>query len=83
MYQVGEQVTVLQHFDALERKIEHLIETCKRLEAVKTELMQKNSELERQLQESVAEHRQHQELKGLIRSKIDSLMGRLDELAEG
>jgi hypothetical protein len=76
-------VTVLQHFDALERKIEHLIETCRQLEARKAELMQKNSELERQLQEKLAEHQQHQELKGLIRAKIDSLMGRLDELAEG
>ncbi len=77
------QVTVLQHFDALEKKIEHLIETCKRLETTKAELMHKNSELERQLQEKVAEQQQDQELKGLIRSKIDSLMGRLDELAEG
>ncbi|MGD9009802.1 MAG: cell division protein ZapB [Desulfobacteraceae bacterium] len=78
-----EQVTVLQHFDALEKKIEHLIETCRQLEATKAELMQQNNELERQLQEKLAEHQQHQELKGLIRSKIDSLMGRLDELAEG
>jgi FtsZ-binding cell division protein ZapB len=77
------QVTVLQHFDALETKIEHLIETCRQLEATKAELIQKNNELERQLQEQLAEHQQHQELKGLIRSKIDSLMGRLDELAEG
>ena len=77
------QVTVLQHFDALERKIEHLIETCRQLEATKAELLEKNNELERQLQEKLAEHQQHQELKGLIRSKIDSLMGRLDELAEG
>lgn len=76
-------MTVLQHFDALEKKIEHLIETCRQLEATKAELLQKNNELERQLQEKLAEHQQHQELKGLIRSKIDSLMGRLDELAEG
>ena len=76
-------MTVLQHFDALEKKIEHLIETCRQLEATKAELLQKNNELERQLQEKLAEHQQHQELKGLIRSKIESLMGRLDELAEG
>lgn len=76
-------MTVLQHFDALEKRIEHLIETCRQLEATKAGLLQKNKELERQLQEKLAEHQQHQELKGLIRSKIDSLMGRLDELAEG
>lgn len=76
-------MTVLQHFDALEKKIEHLIETCRQLEATKAELLQKNNELERQLQEKLAEHQQHQELKGSIRLKIDSLMGRLDELAEG
>jgi hypothetical protein len=78
-----EQVTVLQHFDALEKKIEHLIETCRQLEATKADLLQKNNALERQLQEKLAEYQQHQELKGLIRSKIDSLMGRLDEVAEG
>jgi hypothetical protein len=77
------QVTVLQHFDALEKKIEHLIETCKRLETAKAELEQKNLEIAQQLQEKIVEQQQHQELKGLIRSKIDSLMGRLDELAEG
>ncbi len=77
------QVTVLQHFDALEKKIEHLIETCRQLEATKAELLHRNNELESQLKEKLAEHQQHQELKGLIRSKIDSLMGRLDELAEG
>lgn len=73
-------MTVLQHFDALENKIEHLIETCRQLEVAKADLLQKNNELERRLQEQLTEH---QELKGLIRSKIDSLMGRLDELAEG
>jgi TATA-binding protein-associated factor Taf7 len=77
------QVTVLEHFDALETKVEHLIETCKQLEATKAELIQKSNELERQLQETLAEHQQNEELKGLIRSKIDSLMGRLDEQAEG
>ena len=77
------QVTVLQHFDALEKKIEHLIETCKRLETTNAELEQQNSALTQQIEEKVVEQKKQLELKGLIRSKIDSLMGRLDELADG
>jgi len=74
--------TVLRQFDDLEAKIERLIETCRRLEAEKAELVNKNEELERQLLEKAELQQRHEELKGLIRSKIDGLMDRLSDFSE-
>ncbi len=75
--------TVIEHFDALEKKIERLIEVRKGLEARNAELQQDNIQLSQQLQDKIIAEKQHDELKTLVRSKIDSLMGRLNELAEG
>lgn len=77
-----DQESVLRQFSELENKIEHLIDNCKRLETANAELDQTNQDLSKQLQEKIASERQHDELKNLIRSKIDSLMGRLDEFTE-
>lgn len=77
-----DQDTVIQQFDQLEKKIEHLIETCKRLEAANVALEDKRQELAAQLEQKIAVERQHDELKGLVRSKIDGLMVRLDEFTE-
>jgi FtsZ-binding cell division protein ZapB len=74
-----DQETVLQQFDKLEKKIEYLVETCKRLENTKKELEQYSEQLIAQLEEKIVVERDHDELKGLVRSKLDSLMGRLDE----
>ncbi len=73
--------TVLRQFDDLEAKIEKLIETCKRLEAEKDELANKNKELEQQLLEVAGLQQRHEELKALIRSKIDGLMDRLTDFS--
>ena len=70
---------MLKHFDILENKIDDLIENCKRLESQKAELEQKNQQLTAQLEAKIAAESQFDELKGLVRSKLDSLMGRLDE----
>ena len=74
--------TVINQFSELENKIEHLIGTCKRLEAEKSALKVENQALAAQLQEKMEAHKQNDELKELVRSKIESLMGRLDELTE-
>jgi FtsZ-binding cell division protein ZapB len=77
-----DQQTILQQFEYLERKTEQLIEACKRREVQINELKQANDELTSQLNEKLATERQNDELKALVRSKIDSLMGRLSEFAE-
>jgi FtsZ-binding cell division protein ZapB len=74
--------TVINQFSELESKIEHLIGTCKRLEAEKSALKLENQALATQLQEKTEAQKLNDELKDLVRSKIESLMGRLDELSE-
>ncbi|MBR9981676.1 MAG: hypothetical protein KFF50_11670 [Desulfatitalea sp.] len=77
-----DQDTVITQFELLERKIEQLIETCKRREADIAELRQSNELLTQQLQEQTATQMQNDELKALIRSKVDGLMDRLSEYSE-
>ncbi len=74
--------TVINQFGELEHKIDYLIRTCKRLEAERSALKEENQALSMQLQEKVEAQEQNDELKDLIRAKIDSLMGRLDEFSE-
>jgi FtsZ-binding cell division protein ZapB len=74
--------TVISHFSELENRIDHLIRTCKRLEAESSALKEENQALTIQLQERTEAQKQNDELKDLVISKIDSLMGRLDEFSE-
>ncbi len=74
--------TVISQFGELENRIDHLIRTCKRLEAESSALKEENQALTVQLQERTEAQRQNDEMKDLVISKIDSLMGRLDEFSE-
>ena len=74
--------SVINQFGELENKIDHLIRTCKRLEAESSALKEENQALTMQLQEKMEAQKQNDELKDLVISKIDSLMGRLDEFSE-
>ena len=76
-----EQQAILQQFEFLEQKTEQLIEACKRREVQIIELKQANDLLTSQLNEKLAAERQNEDLKALVRTKIDSLMGRLSEFA--
>ena len=77
-----ETEAVIQQFSALEKKIEYLVESCKRVQAENSRLIQENQNLTAQLQEKIVDDKRNAELKDLVRSKIDSLMGRLDEISE-
>jgi len=77
-----DQETVLQQFEILEKKIETLIETCERREAENNELKRQNESLASQLLTLEEAERQSEELKAVVRSKIDSLMGRLSNLTQ-
>jgi len=77
-----DQDTVFKQFELLENKIEQLIEACRRRDVENTELRQNNDRLVEQLQEHAAIEKQNDEMKALVRSKIDSLMGRLSEVTE-
>lgn len=77
-----DQETVLQQFEYLENKIERLIEALKRRENESAELKQENEHLVAQLREKEADEKRNDALKALVRTKIDSLMGRLSEFTE-
>ncbi len=73
---------IVQKFDEIENKVEQLIETTAALEAANAELMEKNEQLEQELQNLREKEHRHEEVKVLIRNKIESLMGRLGGIAE-
>ena len=75
--------TILSQLNAIEQKIGELISECKRLDAHNHELKRQNETLRVHLDEKVVVEKQNEEVKQVIRSKIDSLMGRLDEFSQG
>jgi predicted type IV restriction endonuclease len=77
-----DQEAVLKQFEHLEKKIERLIEACEQREAENLELKREKNLLISQLQEKEVNEKQANELKALVRSKIDSLVGRLSQFAE-
>ncbi len=74
--------SILQQFDKIEIKVKRLVESCKSLEATNIELLNKIERLEKDLQNKAEEENRYAEVKALIRSKIDSLMARLDGSTE-
>ncbi len=74
--------TVINQFKQIEQRVEVLIESSKRLEVENSELKSENQRLRLSLQERESAERQHDELKDLVRNKIESLMGRLDKISE-
>jgi hypothetical protein len=72
---------VLKQFEEIERKVVKLIETCKALEATNLEQKNKIINLEEEIQGKVEAERICAEEKALIRSKIDGLLVKLDEVS--
>jgi hypothetical protein len=73
---------VLKQFEEIERKVVKLIETCKALEATNLEQKNKIISLEEENQGKVEAERICAEEKALIRSKIDGLLVKLDEVSK-
>ena len=73
---------ILQQFDEIEKKVEKLIEALKSLEAINIEFKDRIQHLTDELQGKVEAERKHDEERDLIRSKVDNLLIRLDEIAE-
>ncbi len=74
--------TVLRQFDKIEQKVGKVIDVCKSLEATNLEFKTKIERLEEELQGKVEAQNNYQEEKALIRSKVDSLLARLEDLTE-
>jgi protein-arginine kinase activator protein McsA len=72
----------LRQFEEIEKKVESLIEVNKSLEATNLELRNKIKRLEEELQGKVEAENNYVEEKALIRSRIDSLLVRLEDFAK-
>jgi regulator of replication initiation timing len=77
-----ENEAILRQFEEIERKIERLIEANKSLQKMNSDLNTRISQVERELQEKTEAETLLNEERTLIRSKIDSLLGRLEEISE-
>ncbi len=70
---------VMRQFDLLEKKIEQLIEQRNTLEQDNFALREKVGELEVALEQKAEEESRYSKQKVLIRSKIDSLLEKMDQ----
>jgi peptidoglycan hydrolase CwlO-like protein len=73
---------ILRQFEEIEKKVEKLIDVYKSLEATNLELTNKIKRLEEELQGKVDAEGKYAQEKNLIRSKIDSLLVRLEDITE-
>jgi predicted nuclease with TOPRIM domain len=76
---VLEKQIVIEKFDAIEKKIEGLIETNQELTNENIRLQEEIEELNQQLAVLQENEQRQEEVKTIIRSKIDSIMGKLDD----
>ena len=73
---------ILRLFEKIEKKVESLIEVNKSLEATNLELRNKIKRLEEELQGKVEAENNYVEERALIRSRIDSLLVRLEDIVK-
>ena len=70
----------LSQFEEIEKKVENLIVVCNSLEVTNLELSNKIKSLEEELQGKIESENKNAQEKALIRSKVDNLLVRLEEL---
>ena len=73
---------ILRQFEEIEEKVVRLIEVCKAHESANSELRGKIRRLEEELQSKVETETNYLQERDIIRSKIDSLLAKLDDIAE-
>lgn len=73
---------ILQQFELIEQKVEHVVQARKQLKKENQDLNNRIGQLENLIQQKVEAEKKHEELTALIRTKIDSLIGRLEGTTE-
>ena len=73
---------ISSQFSEIEKKVARLIETCKQHEAANLELKNKIKSLEEELLGKIDAEKSYAHEKALIRSKIDSLLVRIEDIIE-
>jgi len=76
--EITENQTIINQFEKLEKRIEQLISSFTSQEEKNLELIQKIESLEREHQEKTDTEERHSKEKALIRSKIDTLLTKLE-----
>ncbi len=76
-----EKQIVIDKFNAIEKKIEGLIETNQHLTNENIRLQEQIEELNYQLELLKENEQKQEEVKTIIRSKIDTIMAKLDDFA--
>lgn len=71
---------VMLQFDEIEQKVGKLVDQYKTLESKNAELAEKVETLEEELRKKAETENTFSEQKALIRSKIDGLLSKLNEL---
>ena len=73
---------ISNQFNDIEKKVARLIEICQRHEAANLELKNKIKSLEEELLGKIEAEKSYAQEKALIRSKVDSLLVRIEENME-
>lgn len=73
---------ISDQFKEIEKKVAKLIAVCKAHEATNLELKNKINSLEEELLGKIEAEKSYTQEKALIRSKIDSLLVKLEEIFE-
>ena len=73
---------ILQQFELIEQKVERVVQARKVLQEENAALSTRISELESLVRDKAEAEKKHEELTALVRTKIDSLIGRLEGITE-
>jgi len=73
---------ISKQFEEIEKKVESLINVCKSFKTTNLELRDKVERLEEELQGKADTENNYAQERALIRSKIDGLLGRLEDMTE-
>ena len=77
-----DNATISNQFKEIEKKVTRLIVVCKEQEAANFELKNKIKSLKEELLGKIEAEKSYAQEKALIRSKIDRLLVRLEEIIE-
>ena len=73
---------ILQQFELIEQKVEHVVQARKELQTENEDLKNRIGQLELLIQEKIEAEKKNEELTALVREKIDRLIGRLEGTTE-
>lgn len=74
--------TILRQFEEIEQRLEKVVVLCKSYEAINSELKNKIIKLEEELQGKIEAEKSYFHERDLIRSRIDNLLSKLNDITE-